>query len=55
MKHLTSPPDLTKLAPAFSPLSAGALAKNPAHRYANMAEMAQALEAAGQACRRGSR
>lgn len=48
MKHLTSPPDLTKLPPAYIPVVHKALAKNPAQRFASMAEMAQALEAIGQ-------
>src|SRR5919201_1258235 len=47
MKHLTTPPDLTKLPPAFIPLVGRALAKNPAHRYASMAEMALAVESVG--------
>jgi serine/threonine protein kinase len=45
MKHLTSPPDLSKLPAEYQPIVARALAKNPAHRYANMAEMAKAVEA----------
>src|ERR1700758_968726 len=39
MKHLTTPPDLTKLPPEYVPVVGKALAKNPAHRYANMGEM----------------
>src|SRR5215475_14600992 len=42
MKHLTSPPDLTKLPAAFVPVVGKALAKNPAHRYQSLAEMAHA-------------
>jgi hypothetical protein len=44
MKHLTSPPDLSKLPAEYQPIVARALAKNPAHRYASMAEMAKAVE-----------
>src|SRR5436309_13049569 len=47
MKHLTAPPDLSKLPPEYVPIVAKALAKNPAHRYASMAEMARAVEAVG--------
>jgi hypothetical protein len=46
MKHLTSPPDLSKVPEPFVPVVARALAKNPAHRYASMAEMVKAVEAA---------
>jgi hypothetical protein len=45
MKHLTAPPDLGKLPADFAPIVAKALAKNPAQRYAAMAEMARAVEA----------
>src|SRR3954469_25193649 len=48
MKHLTSPPDLSKLPPAYIPIVGKALAKNPLHRFASMAEMAKAVEAVGQ-------
>src|SRR5438094_356424 len=48
MKHLTTPPDLSKLPAIFVPIVGRALAKNPAHRYANMAEMALAVESVGQ-------
>jgi hypothetical protein len=44
MKHLTSPPDLSKVPAEFVPVLAKALCKNPAHRYASVAEMARALE-----------
>src|SRR5712692_8354237 len=44
MKHLTTPPDLSKLPAMFVPIVGRALAKNPAHRYATMAEFAQAVE-----------
>ncbi len=47
MKHLTSPPDLTKVPVDYLPVVAKALSKNPAHRYASMAEMARAVEAVG--------
>src|SRR5881227_670122 len=47
MKHLTSPPDLTKVPADYLPVVARALSKNPAHRYASMAEMARAVEAVG--------
>ncbi|HZU34700.1 MAG TPA: serine/threonine-protein kinase [Gemmataceae bacterium] len=46
MKHLTSPPDLHKLPGAFQTIVGKALAKNPAHRYLSMGEMAKAVEAA---------
>jgi hypothetical protein len=49
MKHLTSPPDLSKLPAAYVPVVAKALSKNPALRYASMAEMARAVEAIGHA------
>ena len=45
MKHLTSPPDLSKVPAEYLPIVAKALAKNPAQRYASMAEMARAVEA----------
>jgi hypothetical protein len=47
MKHLTSPPDLSKLPADYLPIVAKALSKNPAHRYASMTEMARAVEAVG--------
>jgi hypothetical protein len=47
MKHLTTPPDLTKLPREYVAVVGKALAKNPAHRYATMAEMAKAVEAVG--------
>jgi hypothetical protein len=47
MKHLTSPPDLTKLPAEYLGIVAKALSKNPAHRYASMAEMARSVEAVG--------
>jgi hypothetical protein len=45
MKHLTSPPDLSKLPPEYVPIVGKALCKNPAQRYATIAEMARAVEA----------
>jgi hypothetical protein len=47
MKHLTTPPDLTKLPREYVGVVGKALAKNPAHRYATMSEMAKAVEAIG--------
>jgi hypothetical protein len=47
MKHLTQPPDLSKLPAEFVPIVAKALAKNPAQRYASMAEMGRAIESLG--------
>src|SRR6516225_6085814 len=40
MKHLTAPPDLSKLPAPYVPIVAKALTKNPNMRYASMAEMA---------------
>ncbi len=47
MKHLTSPPDLSKVPAEWVPILAKALSKNPAHRYASMADMARDVEAIG--------
>jgi hypothetical protein len=47
MKHLTSPPDLSKLPSEYVDVVGKALAKNPAHRYPNMGEMAKAVESIG--------
>src|SRR5256714_1141768 len=44
MKHLTAPPDLSKLPSEYLPIVKKALSKNPAQRYASMAEMARAVE-----------
>ena len=44
MKHLTAPPDLTKLPPNYVNIVGKALAKNPAHRYETLAEMAKVVE-----------
>ncbi len=49
MKHLTTPPDLSKVPAEYLPIVAKALAKNPAQRYASMADMARAVEAVGHA------
>ena len=48
MKHLTTPPDLSKVPAEYLPIVAKALAKNPA-RIASMADMARAVEAVGHA------
>jgi len=48
MKHLTAPPDLSRVPVEYRPILARALAKNPAHRYASLAEMAREVEAQGQ-------
>jgi serine/threonine protein kinase len=48
MKHLTSPPDLSKVPGEWKPIISKALSKNPAHRYASMAEMGRDVEALGQ-------
>src|SRR5262249_39648173 len=48
MKHLTSTPDLSKVPAPWAGIIAKALSKNPAHRYASMAEMARDVEAIGQ-------
>jgi hypothetical protein len=47
MKHLTTPPDLSKVPAEYLHVLSKALAKNPAQRYASMAEMARAVEALG--------
>jgi hypothetical protein len=47
MKHLTSPPDLSKVPRAFVPLLDRALAKNPVQRYRAMAEMSRDVAAIG--------
>jgi serine/threonine protein kinase len=47
MKHLTSPPDLSVLPPQYVNIVGKALAKNPAHRYVSMLEMAKEVEAVG--------
>lgn len=47
MKHLMSIPDLTKLPGAFKPVIAKALAKDPNHRHATVAELVTEVDAAG--------
>jgi hypothetical protein len=47
MKHLTTPPDLSKLPGEYVTIVGRALAKNPAHRYVSLAEMAKAVEVLG--------
>src|SRR5262245_42158253 len=44
MKHLTAPPDLSKVPSPFVSVLAKALAKNPAARYNTMAEFLRAVE-----------
>jgi hypothetical protein len=46
MKHLTAPPDLSRLPDTYVPIVAKALAKNPVQRHASMAEMVRAVETA---------
>jgi hypothetical protein len=46
MKHLTAPPDLSRLPAEYVPVVAKALAKNPAQRHSGMAEMVRAVEVA---------
>src|SRR5260370_5979910 len=45
MKHLTTPPDLSKVPTTFVPILDKALAKNAAIRYKSMAELARDVEA----------
>ncbi|MCC6421348.1 MAG: serine/threonine protein kinase [Gemmataceae bacterium] len=45
MKHLTSPPDLSRLPFEFVPIVSKALSKNPAHRYRTISEMAREVAA----------
>jgi hypothetical protein len=47
MKHLTTPPDLSKLPFDFVPVVSTALAKNPAQRYKTIAEMARDVQKIG--------
>ncbi|MFN4259193.1 MAG: serine/threonine protein kinase [Gemmataceae bacterium] len=47
MKHLTTPPDLGKVPNPLVPILSKALAKNPAHRYASIADMARDVEKVG--------
>src|SRR5207302_1128483 len=46
MKHLTSTPNLAALPPGLRPIVEKALAKNPAHRHASMAEMSRKVQIA---------
>jgi hypothetical protein len=48
MKHLTSPPDVSKVPAEWRPIISKALSKNPAQRYASMADMARDVEKVGQ-------
>ncbi len=48
MKHLTTPPDLSKVPGEYRAVVGKALEKNPAQRYANMAEMIRAIQTVGQ-------
>src|SRR5262249_60694746 len=48
MKHLTSPPDLSKVPAPFVSIVGKALAKNPAHHYGTLTERAKLVEAVGQ-------
>jgi hypothetical protein len=41
MKHMTTPPDLTKVPKEFVPILEKALTKNPANRYQTITEMAK--------------
>src|SRR5581483_5666422 len=45
MKHLTTPPDLSKVPSAFVPILDRALCKNPAHRFASIADMGKQVAA----------
>src|SRR5204862_4765584 len=45
MKHLTSPPDLTKVPTEWVPVLSKALSKNPAHRHRTMADLARDVSA----------
>jgi hypothetical protein len=47
MKHLTTPPDLSRVPVGWVPIIAKALAKNPALRYGSMNEMIRAVEGVG--------
>jgi len=48
MKHLTAPPDLGRLPREWVPIVSRALAKNPDHRWAGLADLIRAVEALGQ-------
>jgi hypothetical protein len=45
MKHLTTPPDLSRVPAEFAPIVAKALAKDPARRHRSMAELGREIEA----------
>lgn len=45
MKHLTAPPDLSKVPKEFKPILVKALEKNPANRFQTISEMAKAVNA----------
>jgi serine/threonine protein kinase len=47
MKHLTTPPNLSQLPTEWAGVIGRALAKNPVHRFATMAEFAYAVERIG--------
>jgi hypothetical protein len=49
MKHLTAPPDLEAAPAEWRPVLARALAKSPESRYASVSEMAEEVQAIGQA------
>lgn len=48
LKHLTTPPDLSKVPVEYVPILQKALAKNPDHRFPTMVEFARTVEAVGQ-------
>jgi hypothetical protein len=45
MKHLTTPPDLSRVPAEFLPVLSKALSKNPAHRHRTMAELTREVMA----------
>lgn len=55
MKHLTTLPDLSKVPLDYVNIVQKALAKNPAQRYANIMEMARAIDAVGQTAKVAAR
>src|SRR5262249_2693006 len=55
MKHLTTPPDLSKLPPDYIPIVGRALAKNPAHRFSTLVEMGQVVEGVGKTAKPAAR
>src|SRR5438045_8472879 len=44
MKHLTAPPDLSRVPVEYVPVLAKALSKNPVQRYVSITEIARAVE-----------